>query len=114
MLLAVFALLAAGILLGLYYKAPALLAATALVVIGALAWNMFGRENAPSGWMIVVLALVLQAGYLAGLWLALAIRRSAHQRSPDGFGRGHASSGCPIEPHDRKDGACQNDQIAPQ
>ena len=114
MLLAVFALLAAGILLGLYYKAPALLAATALVVIGTLAWNMFSRGNALSGGMIVALVLVLQAGYLAGLWLALALRRSAHRRSPGGLGRGHASSGCPIEPHDRKDGACQNDQIAPQ
>ncbi|MET0597091.1 MAG: hypothetical protein ABWZ57_04405 [Mesorhizobium sp.] len=58
-----------GILLGLRFRAPALLAATGFVVAACLVlgWGFF--------WTTLVLVLALQCAYLVGLCLALVWRR---------------------------------------
>lgn len=77
MLLSVFVMSAAGILLGLRYRASALLAATALVIVGSVVCNLLGSEVQLSGVSTLVLVLTLQGAYLGGLWLAFIIRRIA-------------------------------------
>jgi len=76
-LVSVFALVAAGVFLGLRYKAPTLIAATALLVLGSVAWNGLGLPGPLTISSVLILVLVLQCAYLVGMALAVAWRRKA-------------------------------------
>jgi hypothetical protein len=75
--MSILAAAAAGIILGLRYKAPALIAMSALLALVILAWNGAGGSPSVTFPNIVFLVLALQAGYVLGLWLAIAWRRYA-------------------------------------
>ena len=68
-LTSIFAVSVAGILLGLRFKGPALLAATALLLIGIVAWNGLGMPGHASVGTSVILIFVLACAYLVGLSL---------------------------------------------
>ncbi|TPK10181.1 hypothetical protein [Mesorhizobium sp. B2-5-7] len=70
MLTSILAVSVAGILLGLRFKAAALLAATALLVIGAVTWNSMGLPGYVTVGKSLILVFVLACAYLAGLYLA--------------------------------------------
>lgn len=74
--MSVVAISAAGILIGLRYKAPALVAATALLLAGSIAWNVLGLPGA-SVTNFLILAFVLSCAYLVGL--SLAVRFGRHR-----------------------------------
>lgn len=77
MVVSVFALAVAGVLLGLRYKAPTLIAATALLALGSVAWNGLGLPGPLTVPSVLLLVLVLQCAYLLGMSLAVAWRRNA-------------------------------------
>lgn len=70
MLTSVLAVSVAGILLGLRFKAAALLAATALLLIGIVAWNSLGLPGHVTVGKFLILMFVLACAYLAGLSLS--------------------------------------------
>ncbi|MBZ9743491.1 MULTISPECIES: hypothetical protein [unclassified Mesorhizobium] len=70
MLTSILAVSVAGILLGLRFKAAALLAATALLVIGTVTWNGLGLPGYVTVGKSLMLVFVLACAYLAGLSLA--------------------------------------------
>ena len=76
MLLSIVAVSAAGIVMGLRFKAPALLAATALLAVASLAWDGLGLPGHVSLARFVALAFVLAAAYMAGLFLSLRWKRN--------------------------------------
>ena len=76
-LMSVLAVAAAGVLLGLRYKAAALIASTMVMVLAILTWNGLGLSPAVAFSSLVVLVLALQSGYIIGVWLAIAWRRRA-------------------------------------
>jgi preprotein translocase subunit SecF len=78
--MSVLAVAAAGVLLGLRYKAAALIAATTVMVLAILAWNGVGLSPSVALSSLVVLVLALQSGYIIGVWLAIAWRRRAETR----------------------------------
>lgn len=69
-LTSILAVSVAGILLGLRFKAPALLAATAFLSIGSFAWNRLGLPSHVTLGEFFVLVLVLACAYLVGLSLS--------------------------------------------
>ena len=73
LLLAAFAI--AGMVLGRFLKAAALVAVSVLVVLAAMIFGIVARWSLP-GTVSLCLALpaALQLGYLAGLWLASSRR----------------------------------------
>lgn len=75
-LMSVMAVAAAGVLLGLRYKAPALIAATALLVIGSFAWNGLGLPGPVTVANFLILAFALACAYLVGLSLSVAWKRN--------------------------------------
>lgn len=75
-LMSVVAISAAGILMGLRYKAPALVAATALLLVGSIVWNALGLPGVSVAGFLV-LAFTLGCAYLVGL--ALAVRFGWHR-----------------------------------
>ncbi|WP_353646373.1 hypothetical protein [Mesorhizobium sp. WSM2239] len=77
MLMSVLAVAATGVLLGLRYKAPALIAVTTVMVLAILAWNGLGLSPSVAFSSLVILVLALQSGYVIGVWLAIAWRRHA-------------------------------------
>jgi len=64
--------------MGLWFKAPALIAATALLAIGSLAWNGLGFPGHVTIARFLILAFTLAGAYVAGLLL------STHWRRPEG------------------------------
>ena len=65
---------AAGVLMGLRYKVPALVAATALLLVGCLVWNLTGLPRV-SLISFLILAFALAGAYLVGLLLSLRFGR---------------------------------------
>lgn len=65
---------AAGVLMGLRYKVPALIAATALLLAGSLVWNFTGLPRV-SLTSFLILAFALAGAYLVGLLLSLRFGR---------------------------------------
>jgi hypothetical protein len=78
--MSVLAVAAAGVLLGLRYKAPALIAVTTVMALAILAWNGLGLSPSVAFSSLVILVLALQSGYIVGIWLAIAWRRRAENR----------------------------------
>jgi hypothetical protein len=76
-LMSVLVVAATGVLLGLRYKAPALIAATALLVLGSFAWNGLGFPGSVTVANFLILVFSLTCAYLVGLSLAVALRRDA-------------------------------------
>lgn len=72
--MSVIAVSAAGVLMGLRFKAPALIAATALLLVGCLAWNGLGLPGVTLA-NFLILAFVLTCAYLVGLALSVRFRR---------------------------------------
>ena len=78
-----------GLLLGFWFRAPALIAASGVTVVLCLSVAPFTElEPAPAVGMTLALVGVLQVGYLAGLMLSGAWSRIRLSRS------GHASLAC--------------------
>ena len=67
MLTSILAVSVAGVLLGLRFKAPALLAVTALLSVGILAWNGLGLSNHVTVSELFILVFALACAYLVGL-----------------------------------------------
>jgi hypothetical protein len=76
-LTSILAVSVAGILMGLRFKAAALLAATALLLIAIVAWNSLGLRGHVSVGKFLVLIFVLAFAYLAGLSLSHYCNRNA-------------------------------------
>lgn len=70
MLTSILAVSVAGVLLGLRFKAPALLAATALLSVGRFAWNRLELPGHVSVGEFFILVFVLACAYLVGLSLS--------------------------------------------
>ncbi|ESX98335.1 hypothetical protein X755_16230 [Mesorhizobium sp. LNJC405B00] len=70
-LMTIIALAAGGVLMGLWFKAPALIAATALLLIGSFAWNGFGFPGHVTVLKFLILAFVLAGAYTVGLFLSV-------------------------------------------
>lgn len=70
MLLSVIAVAAAGVLMGLRFKAPALIAATAVLLIGSLVWNGLGFPGHATISRFLILAVALACAYVVGLLLS--------------------------------------------
>ncbi|TIN30638.1 MAG: hypothetical protein E5Y31_06410 [Mesorhizobium sp.] len=77
MLMSVVAVLAAGVLMGLRFKAPALIAATALLAIGSFAWNGLEMPGHVTVTKFLILAFVLACAYIIGLSLSVRWKRTA-------------------------------------
>lgn len=75
-LMSVVAVSAGGVLLGLRFKAPALIAATALLVIGSFAWNGLGLPGHVTVTKFLILAFVLACAYIVGLSLSVHWKRT--------------------------------------
>jgi hypothetical protein len=78
--MSVLAVAAAGVLLGLRYKAPALIAVTTVMALAILAWNGLSLSPSVAFSSLVILVLALQSGYIIGIWLATVWRRHAENR----------------------------------
>ena len=72
--MSVIAVSAAGMLMGLRFKAPALIAATALLLVGSFAWNGLGFPRVTVGGFLI-LAIALACAYLVGLSLSVRLKR---------------------------------------
>ena len=75
-LMSIIAVSAAGVLMGLRFKAPALMAATALLMIGSLAWNSLGLPGYVTVAKFLILAFVLACAYIVGLSLSVRWKRN--------------------------------------
>lgn len=78
MLMSVIAISAAGVLMGLRFKAPALIAATALLVVGSFAWNGLGLPGYVTVTKFLILSFVLAGAYIIGL--SLSVHRKRKER----------------------------------
>jgi len=76
-LMTLIALAAAGALIGLRFKVSALLAATALLAVGSLAWNGFGFPGHVSVLKFLILAFVLAGAYIIGVFLSVRWKQTA-------------------------------------
>ncbi|WP_210266331.1 hypothetical protein [Mesorhizobium sp. NZP2077] len=77
MLMTIIAVSAAGVLIGLRFKAPALIAATALLVVGSFAWNGIGLPGHVTVVKFLILAFILACAYIVGLSLSVRWKRNA-------------------------------------
>lgn len=77
MLTSILVVSVAGILLGLRFKAAALLAATAVLLVGILVWNALGLPGHLTVGKSLILMFFLACGYLVGL--ALSLRRHRNE-----------------------------------
>ena len=75
-LMSIIAVSAAGVLMGLRFKAPALIAATALLLVGSFAWNGLGLPGYVTLTKFLILAFVLACAYIIGLSLSVHWRRN--------------------------------------
>jgi len=66
-LMVVIATVAVGTLMGLKFKVPALIAATALLLVGTYAWNGLGLPGDATVTRFLILSLTLAGAYLVGL-----------------------------------------------
>ncbi|QKD18932.1 hypothetical protein HGP13_30055 [Mesorhizobium sp. NZP2077] len=73
----IIAVSAAGVLIGLRFKAPALIAATALLVVGSFAWNGIGLPGHVTVVKFLILAFILACAYIVGLSLSVRWKRNA-------------------------------------
>lgn len=73
--MSVIAVSAAGVLMGLRFKAPALIAATALLLVGSFVWNGLGFPGHVTVASFLILAVALAAAYLVGLSLSVRFKR---------------------------------------
>lgn len=78
MLLSVIAVAAAGVLVGLRFKAPALIAATAVLLVGSLVWNGLGFPGHVTISRFLILAFALACAYVVG------VSAAAHCKRPQG------------------------------
>ncbi|QKC85293.1 hypothetical protein EB232_30360 [Mesorhizobium sp. NZP2077] len=76
-LMTIIAVSAAGVLIGLRFKAPALIAATALLVVGSFAWNGIGLPGHVTVVKFLILAFILACAYIVGLSLSVRWKRNA-------------------------------------
>jgi hypothetical protein len=76
-LMSVIAVSAAGVLMGLRFKAPALIAATALLLVGSFVWNGMGFPDVTVT-NFLILAFVLACAYLIGLSLSVRFKGSGN------------------------------------
>ena len=74
MLLSVIAVSVAGLLLGLRFKAPALIAATFLLLAVTLSWNGLGLSPVTM-FHFLIMAVALAFSYLVGLFISARIPR---------------------------------------
>ena len=75
-LMSIVAVSAAGIVMGLRFKAPALLAATALLLVGSFAWNNLGLPGYVTVTRFLILTFVLAFAYIVGLSLSVRRKRN--------------------------------------
>jgi hypothetical protein len=75
-LMSVIAVSAAGVAIGLRYKAPTLLAATAALLAGSFAWNGLGFPGYVNVADFLILAFALACAYLVGLALSVRSKRN--------------------------------------
>ena len=75
-LMGVVAVLAAGVLIGLRFKAPALIAATGLLMIGSFAWNGLGMPGYVTVSRFLILSFALACAYIIGLSLSARWKRN--------------------------------------
>ncbi|TIW28116.1 MAG: hypothetical protein E5V81_03755 [Mesorhizobium sp.] len=75
-LTSILAVSVAGILLGFRFRVAALLAATALLVIGIVAWNSLGSPGYVTVGKSLVLIFFLAGAYLVGLSLLVLRNRN--------------------------------------
>ncbi|OBQ71280.1 hypothetical protein [Mesorhizobium erdmanii] len=76
-LMTIIAVSAAGVLMGLRFKVAALIAATALLVVGSFAWNGFGLPGHVTVGKFLILAFILACAYIVGLSLSVRWKRKA-------------------------------------
>lgn len=62
--------------MGLRFKVPALIAATALLLVGSFAWNGLGLPGYVTLTKFLILAFVLACAYIIGLSLSVHWRRN--------------------------------------
>jgi hypothetical protein len=74
-LLSVIAVAAAGVLVGLRFKAPALIATTAVLLAGSLVWNGLGFPGHVTISRFLILVFALACAYVVGLLLSTRGRR---------------------------------------
>ena len=72
-LMSIIAVSAAGVLMGLRFKVPALIAATAVLLAGSFAWNGLGLPGHVTATKLLILVFVLACAYVIGL--SLSVRR---------------------------------------
>ncbi|MDG4879456.1 hypothetical protein P9273_30735 [Mesorhizobium sp. WSM4935] len=72
----VVAVSAAGVLMGLRFKAAALIAATALLMIGSFAWNGLGLPGYVTIARFLILAFALACAYIVGLSISVHWKRT--------------------------------------
>lgn len=74
---------AAGVLIGLRFRVPALLVVSCAIIIASVTgMRLPGFGGQPTLLTALYLVLVLQGGYLIGLLFAFLLHRSALGRSP--------------------------------
>ncbi|HXV28827.1 MAG TPA: hypothetical protein VD840_00700, partial [Sinorhizobium sp.] len=74
---------AAGVLIGLRFRVPALLVAScATIVASVTATQLLGFSDQRIGLATLYLVLTLQGGYLIGLLFAFLLHRAAFDRPP--------------------------------
>jgi hypothetical protein len=68
----------AGVMIGMRFKVPALIAATALIMVAGGIWVGWGFSGQRSFAWVLLTVLVLQCSYLFGLLLAFIWRRKTN------------------------------------
>jgi len=75
-LMSIIVVSAAGVLIGLRFKAPALVVAATLLLIGSFAWNDLGLPGYVSVTRFLILQFALACAYVVGV--SLAVHRKRH------------------------------------
>lgn len=75
-LMSVVAVSAAGVLMGLRFKAPALIAGTAVLLIGSLVWNGLGLPGYVTITRFLILAFAMACAYIVGLSISVHRKRT--------------------------------------
>lgn len=70
----------AGVIIGTRFKAPALLAASAVVLVAGAIWMGSGVSGQRSFAWVLLSVLILQCSYVLGLLLAFLWRRKTNGR----------------------------------
>ena len=75
-IMSVIAVAAGGVFLGLRFKAPILIAATAFLLGGSVAWNRLGFPGQVTVGNLLILAFALACAYLIGVSLSVYLDRN--------------------------------------